>query len=291
MFNKSVLLLCVFLCSHAYANGYDAHFSAINGVVISNLNLSDESSALLHGFLGQAYTGEDEKSIKKNITRTKSFLNHCSKNKVVYIAEYGRSAFKCNAEYFPESFSAENTYGFTLNSIINQKITSVVKLAELEVYTISLKPLKYYKLKFEPLSKQELARYSRLAKIYFPKPKKIEGNTYRLLKNHAYSYFDSGRNQKPIKYRQNAHEFIILPIYGVDDELSSDLISAVFIKSNHKIKYLGELGGCVTRAGADVDNDGFSEIITGECEPGEGSYILYNKLYPSIETILSTNSS
>ena len=154
------------------------------------------------------------------------------------------------------------------------------------------KPLKNKKIVFSNLKGKELSYFTKLTQDRTKKIKIPEGYLKaNKLKNHIFRRTES-YEMLPKKYRQNGFEFIFIPAYTIEFELGLDLVSAVFIKNKQgKVDYLGGQRGCIVRPTVDVNNDGFSELLTAECEPGEGAWASIDTVYPKIKPLVFWNVS
>ena len=286
---KFITIIALLIPSLSYGFCCTYHHSKIDGVAISYLGSIDDNVDLpddnvLHYDLGAS-------SGAVNTSRNKAFLTRCAKGKNFYIAEYGNMPFVCKTK-FPkvEDLTDQTKHSsFTLTSASKSKLTALIKpsAAHSEIHTISFKPLNSYPINFTKLKEKELSFYAKLANANLRKPKKEVGSAnFKYLPKHVYANYDKTLKQFPQKLSLNDNEVIFLPMYYTYSDGGSDLVSAVFIKHNSKVKYAGEMPGCITRLGADVDNDGFPEVITTLCESIEGGSDEYMKVYPKVKSLI-----
>lgn len=293
MFNKYKIVIGLFLfqlTSQTYAACCVSQYSAIDGIVVdSSAELQDDGN--LHYTIGSASIFDKDKESKASYNGTLNFVKSCQAHKIFYVDAFSEIPFKCDMDVTKKiDISDEGGNWFTLQPLkpinVNKQRLHNIK-SGMNVDIISTKPLKYINITFKNLAGKELSFYSKLTRI---KTKKIKlGKGYiksSQLKNNIYR--SEAYEVLPKKYTQNGFEFIFVPSYTLEDELSLDIVSAVFIKnSKGKIDYLGELSGCMVRTSADLNNDGFSELVLAECEPGEGGGTAVNSVYPKIKTLAS----
>ena len=268
--------------------------SGVDGIIVdSPSELQDDGS--LRYVIGNAQMSDSDKNATANYKRTKKFIESCQAHNIFYIDAYVNTPFKCAMDATRKiDLSDEGGNAFTLQPLKPIKLDKLDKQQlhniqyGMDLHIISTKPLKNKTVSFINLKGKELSYY---AKLTHKKTKKIKiSNGYlkaNRLKNHIYRSSESYQIF-PKKYLQNSFEFVFIPAYTIEDELSADLVSAVFIKNKQgKIDYLGENRGCIVRPAEDINNDGFSELVIAECEPGEGGGTTIDAAYPRIKTLAS----
>lgn len=288
---KIITSLLLLQFSHSiYAACCVQQYSEIDGVVVDSA--TQMQSDKLYYTIGIAGINENDKNSLANYNRTKKFIASCQAHHIFYVDVFGDTPFRCAIDETQKiDLSDQGGNPFTLQATIPINLKQYLLLGNpfgMDLNIISTKPLKYKKIVFNNLKGKELSYYSKLAQ---QKTKKIKIPAGYLkanrLKNQIYRSPES-REMLPKKYHQNGFEFIFVPAYTIEDELSLDLVSAVFIKNKQgKVDYLGENHGCIVRPTVDVNNDGFSELVVAECEPGESGETSVNSVYPKIKSLAS----
>lgn len=292
---RVILGLLIFQCSNTVnANCCIDQFSSVDSIIVDSP--ATLQNGKLHYSIGSASIYDKDKNSIANYNRSKNFIVSCQAHKIFYVDAYGNTPFKCAMDATQKiDLSAEGGNAFTLQPTkpikLNKQQLQNIQYG-MDLHIISKKPLKNSTVEFSNLKGKELSYYTKLAQ---EKTKKIKTPVGYLktnrLKTNIYRASDSYQ-MLPKKYRQNGFEFIFIPAYTIEDELSLDLVSAVFIKNKQgRVNYLGEQSGCIVRPAADLNNDGFSELVIAECEPGEGGGTGVETVYPEIQLLASWYSS
>jgi hypothetical protein len=94
-----------------------------------------------------------------------------------------------------------------------------------------------------------------------------------------------------LKIKNQNTEIILLPTLYEVQTLGGDLISTVILRKDDKYRFLGHIRGCLLSVGADVDSDGFPEVITENCDSSESQQIQYQKIFPEIKYLIRYSHS
>lgn len=281
---KKVLFLVIFVFSvqgnHLQASCCIEHDSELDGIALidSYYNGDNKLNFIFQG--GEAYN--------KYTQRNSDFIKNCTERNKLFINELGGNEFTCkiiekNDDSYQIEAGAPKSKKIAINSALNKKSS--------DVYTISLSPLAYIPVKPMNLSKEEIRDSSVFLKKTIKPPKSDDSRKYTNVigKNENLTLFEGIRPEAPIKIRINGTDILFIPSFLLSTELDEDILTSVVLSKNGQYKLLGQIYGCIKRFGADLDADGYPEIITGLCSPNEYMQYRYIKYYPMVRNYISLN--
>lgn len=296
-----ILIALIFLtASAADADNYEGYHSSLKDIGIWRLD-----------------TDNTGKTIRRlSFAENPEFALFCDGAHAVFIYELPAGEYLCKTEYYIEPPQAEYSAqqykthlaptAEELRNTINQareNPNSAAAEAQYfvslhnpsikfgDIYTVSKTKLTHGNWLISQPTKSELAAAIKLAAQKLPMIPRESGYTYKSILGYSNTGIkrlygrDNVKNQT-LKIRAGDKTIIIIPSLYIHDGMGGDLFSTIIAQDQQRFRFIGHAVGCLRSVGADLDYDGFPEVILETCEPGEGITISYVKLFPELKTLI-----
>jgi hypothetical protein len=301
-------VLLIAYASFANADNYEGYKSSIEGIGLLWLN-------------GGWVTGGDDMSIRFIFGENSEFATYCDGKNKLYIYEKSANGFVCNVKSWEEwrGYSAGSASTWETHDASDKgKILRTIELAKKDKYSdagqseyyVSLSNLKVDAPGIYTVSKNKLERGSwvasaptqdelkqtqELASLHIKDVHRDKDNRYKSVMGYSNEKIKELASREKsetytLKIKVGDSEIIIFPtLYQSGQE--GDLISTVVLHEHGNYSFIGHVYGCLLSVGADIDSDGFPEIIFENCYSTESQRIKYIKVYPEIKNLISYDHS
>ncbi len=231
-----------------------------------------------------------DKPFDKRTNRNSEFTKRCLKGDRLFIHELGDSVFTCRASTNPD-FG-----GLEAKAIDVVKVSPAIKVGHKSpnLFTLSFSPLATSRVSPTPLSEREAKEVTQFLRIHAkpPNPEKSAvgpGVEYEdlLSKTHRPTFRYYFGVEPPIQIGFGDEKIFFVPSFIMRTALDEDVLTSVVLLKNDSYRLLGTINGCIVRFGADLDGDGYPEVLTRLCVPNEYMKYRYYKFYPSIRQVIS----
>lgn len=242
------------------------------------------------------------------------FALHCDGKHKLYVYEIPNQSFTClvknwsGSERSPDSPIPISHEGFDAKAMLEQvrlaqkrgssetdEATYSVAIKGLHVrepgiFTVSKTRLIHGNWNINNLDSEEYAAASSLAQQNLKLIKRQKGVEYKSVIGYSNAGIRKlGSREKveryTVKISTEKTTIILMPtLYYSDND--GDLISTVIQRDVDGYHFIGHVAGCLLSVGADIDGDGFPEVIMEECYGFEGTDIRYFKLAPQVRQLI-----
>lgn len=214
--------------------------------------------------------------------RNARFIKRCVKGNYLFISELGGRKFTCKiTEKNDEFYRAE---AVALNEASTRPGDNT-KRSDDQIFTISFTPLPVPAVRPEALSKEEIRSIDSFLKDTIKKPRSRYGEKYvNVIGRENIAFVEGIPAERPIKINVNGQQIYFVPSFLIETDLDADILTSVVLNEKGQYKLLGTITGCIQRFGADLDGDGYPEVITRLCSPNEYVRYTYYRYFPSVKS-------
>ncbi len=290
----------VLTCLSAKADSYEGYESTIPGIGLWHLQMDSDGYVVRRLSFGE----------------NPEFSIYCNGKNKLFIYEKSNKGFFCRVvqwdeknKYTPVDMQDKKALLQTIREAKKDKYSEAgqkeyfvllvgLKLKERGMFTVSKSAITQRDWKIATPNQVERKAASALAKNHLKEIRRAEYADFSYKSVLGYS---KQRLRKitpwekgevfPIKIFAMRAEVIILPTLYETNPLGGDLISTVILREGNSYKFLGHIGGCLHSVGADIDGDGFPDLILRTCEPGEGIEITYTKIFSKTKALIQYSNN
>lgn len=307
--------------SFANADNYEGYESSIEGVGLWWLETSSVVGVVKNAssqWLTQAADRDGHLVIRSlRFGDNSEFAIFCNGNNKVFIYEKAGNGYVCKTVAWGEQVDGEFIM-HDLSSSSMEKMRHVIELAKKDKhsdagqsrYFVSLRDLKVESQRIFSVSKNKLVRGNwiesvltqdelnqskKIASLHIKDVHREKDNNYKTVigfNNEEIKNIASREKAETytLKIKAGDIEIILLPtLYESAQE--GNLITTVVLHEHDTYRFLGHIYGCLLSVGADIDSDGFPEVILENCYSSESQRIDYIKIYPEIKDLISYSHS
>lgn len=286
-------LLLVFAVSFANADNYEGYKSSIDGI-------------------GLWWLGRGDNAIQRlRFGESPEFAIYCDGKNKLFIYEQSTKGYICKTESWRELVEGQ----WSEHDLSDKKkLLRTIELAKKDEnndagqseYYVSLRNLKVDSEGIFTVSKNKLVRgrwvessptrddleqSKKIALLHIKEVHRENNNSYKSVIGYSNEKikklaFRNNAETYTLKLRAGDTEIILLPTL-YESEQEGDLISTVVLHEHDSYSFVGHIYGCLLSVGADIDSDGFPEIILENCYSSESQRINYIKIFPEIKNLIS----
>lgn len=299
-FANKLFLILALTVSAAKADNYEGYVSGIEGIGLWSLDSVNQVAPPISGIV-----------IKRlRFSENPEFAIYCDGKNKLFIFEKAGKAFHCKTEYWQtydgnewKRFSPSDKAMLRTIELAKKDKDSIEASSE---YFVSLRNLKINSQGMFTISKKRLLRgdwgvstptkrdvewATKIATFNMKNFKRIQGYTYKSILGYSNKAIKNITNREGIetytlKLQGRNTEVILLPTFYEFQDQGGDLVSTVISREHGSYRFIGHVYGCLLSVGADLDSDGFPEVMLESCENGEGMTINYIKIFPKIKSLV-----
>ncbi len=266
----ALFLICTVSATRAQASCCTEQASEFDDI---SLVSADFDGANIVHFSFQAGKPHDERT-----RRNAQFIKRCVKGQSLYISELGGRKFACRITEANDEF-------YRVEAVALDKASTGAgddsKRSSDQIFTLSYAPLSAPAVKPDGLSKDEIRSVGSFLKDNVKQPASRYGEKYVNVigKPEKIAFGEGIPAERPIKISVNGQLIYFVPSFLIETELDEDILTSVVLNENGQYKLLGTITGCIQRFGADLDGDGYPEVITRLCSPNEYVRYTYHRYF------------